>query len=157
MTSPERSQNSDANGSEMPSRGLRELVRSYLDRDWRRDETMQYEASVPKECGDSLSPLAGSESLRELARLALHGAILASERASDSDGPVRVLLRRACDFARAREIQVEKLLILIKESWHELPESRRRSHSDSQVMLARVVSLCIEEYYTRQNGFDGTS
>lgn len=85
--------------------------------------------------------------LRELARSALRGALHAEARGGVPDADVRRMLRRACDAARACNAHVEQVLILLKEAWRELPGARHGTHGEAQARLARMVTLCIKEYY----------
>ena len=63
--------------------------------------------------------------------------------------PVRIreALRQACDTAHERGLHAEQLLILVKEAWHELPATRRATRDEAERLLARVITLCVEEYY----------
>lgn len=91
-----------------------------------------------------------AEPLRDLARGALCRALLADGRTRQPDANVRELLRQACNVARARDMHVEHVLILLKEVWHELPELQLGRQGDAETRFARVVSLCIEEYYANR-------
>jgi hypothetical protein len=45
------------------------------------------------------------------------------------------------------------LVLVLKEAWGELPERRRLPRSDTDAVLARLVTACIDEYYgTPQTG-----
>jgi hypothetical protein len=62
----------------------------------------------------------------------------------------RQLLRKICDAARANDTTIENVLILLKETWALLPETRVGPPADAQATLSRIVSICIEEYYAGQ-------
>ena len=94
-----------------------------------------------------LSPSSEGIQLRELTRTALLVALHDAAHGRVLDGTVRPVLRQVCDAARACDARVEHLLILLKEACLELPEARRANHDDAQDTLARVITLCIEEYY----------
>jgi hypothetical protein len=90
----------------------------------------------------------GAGALREQ----LLGALSLALRVGDGsegarDGGLRRLIQRASQSARERGLRAEQLLILLKETWRELPEVRHVPFQDADDMLARVVTLCIEEYY----------
>ena len=115
------------------------------------------DGSVPRNRGapiaDMLPRRRAAEPLRGLAQSALRGACLVDIRISDRDVQMRMLLRRICDDARARDVHVEQLIVLLKETWHELPQAALMSHSDAEAVLSRVVSLCIDEYYAPRRPF----
>jgi len=79
-------------------------------------------------------------------------AVRASLRAylQDSQNPTTLqasLLTFATE-ARARSIMPEQLLIVLKDIWNGLPEVRSMSDARQQtVLLQRVVTMCIKEYY----------
>lgn len=88
-----------------------------------------------------------SEPLPELLRRSLHG-VLADERYDDSDeAELRIALRAVCDRARRDGVRAEHLLVVLKESWRELPKQPRLQRPNADEALARVVSACINEYY----------
>jgi hypothetical protein len=49
--------------------------------------------------------------------------------------------------ARARGVRVEELLISLKRSWSSVAGIDRLPRDESSRLLARVVTLCVEEYY----------
>lgn len=85
--------------------------------------------------------------LRALTRAAMRAALRADRRGAGLDGEVLQLLQLTCDSARMNGTFVERVLILLKEAWREQPEGRPRRYSDAEDTLARVITLCIEEYY----------
>ncbi|MBV9111025.1 MAG: hypothetical protein JO306_16585 [Gemmatimonadetes bacterium] len=85
--------------------------------------------------------------LRVLTRAAVRATLRAERRGVGLDGEVLQLLRLACDIARINDTFVERVLILLKEAWREHPEARPRCYADAEDTLARVITLCIEEYY----------
>ena len=85
--------------------------------------------------------------VRELARGTVRTALRPDARFDRADGEVRRLIRQTCDLARAHDIAVERLLVVVKQAWVELPEARQASHTAGWGTLDRVVTLCIEEYY----------
>jgi hypothetical protein len=86
--------------------------------------------------------------LQALTRGALHCALLVVRNAGSSNREVRELLARACDTARENGLRAEHLLLVLKESWRELPEMRCLNRSEAEDALSRTITLCIEEYYT---------
>jgi hypothetical protein len=62
--------------------------------------------------------------------------------------PLRPSVGRVTVTARSVGLYPEKLLWLLKESWRSLPEVRRaRNRHATEEVLARLVTMCIEEYY----------
>ena len=78
---------------------------------------------------------------------ALRHAVHAAARGQAPDGRLHEALRRTCAAAHARGLRAEQLLVLVKDAWNELPEVRRLPRHDADGMLARVVTLCVGEYY----------
>lgn len=58
-------------------------------------------------------------------------------------GPARVM----CEDARARALRIEELLIGLKQVWATLTEAEGLPRDQSPRLLARVVTLCVEEFY----------
>ena len=92
----------------------------------------------PGDAGDA-------EVVRALVRRALRCAI-AAELDGRADADIGRALREACDRARKDNLRAEQLLLVLKETWRALPETRRL-RLDGDLMLARIVSACIGEYY----------
>lgn len=63
---------------------------------------------------------------------------------ADLRGPVR----RLCVFAHSEDMKAEELLVRFKEVWSSLPPlaelPRGRQRND---LMAKVATMCIEEYY----------
>ena len=60
---------------------------------------------------------------------------------------VRAALRAVCEQARARDMPAERVLLVLKAAWRELPAPGRRSSDNNVAALGRVISICIEEYF----------
>ena len=60
----------------------------------------------------------------------------------------RVAARAMCQDARARGVQVEELIISLKRTWAVVAEGERLPRTESPRLLSRVVTLCVEEYYS---------
>jgi hypothetical protein len=94
-----------------------------------------------------------TRSLTDAAHAALRAVLGARIRQSIYDAPVpaarlRHAIRLLCDEARRRGVRAEQLVVVIKQAWASLPESRWRAGDDRGTeFLHRVVSICIEEYY----------
>lgn len=85
-----------------------------------------------------------------LPRLLRHSLrrVLADEPYDEEDeAALRAALRDVCERARRDGIRAEHLLIVLKESWRELPERAALPRFDADEALGRVVSACINEYY----------
>ena len=98
----------------------------------------------------SAGPAAARDELRELiaeaARVTVH-AIHASGWLDVSIDPARPRLRRAGVIARARDVRAERVILMLKEEWRKLPEPHGLSRNETDIVLARVVTLCIQEYF----------
>jgi hypothetical protein len=85
--------------------------------------------------------------LQDLLRRSL-SHVLAEPWPEDASGAdLRAALRDACDRARNDGLRAEQLLLALKEVWRQLPERGRPLHIDSDAILARLVTACIDEYY----------
>lgn len=58
-----------------------------------------------------------------------------------------VPLREACDLARREDLPAEQVLVMLKQSWQCVAETRALTHKDSMDALSAVVTQCIKEYY----------
>lgn len=71
--------------------------------------------------------------------------------ASASSEQPRLLLdaSRALSYEARRDgIRPEQLIVAVKQAWAELPEARARRLTPADgVLLERLISLCIAEYY----------
>ena len=70
-----------------------------------------------------------------------------------TDSPeLREVLRRVATEARAKGIQAERLLVVLKEIWGALPEVRHAERGDvsgQNTLLQRLITRCIHQYYER--------
>ena len=58
------------------------------------------------------------------------------------------LLCTAAEEARAKEIEAERLLVILKEIWYSLPEvAKSKSAAAENALLQELISRCIQEYY----------
>ena len=65
-----------------------------------------------------------------------------------ADPALRKSLRLLCDDARRRGMRAEQIIVLLKQAWLSLPEIHLLYQGGPYAdQLARIVSLCIEEYY----------
>lgn len=126
--------------------GMMERLRRRLDRHSTRNDVVQ-EIPPSSSRNAAFHPFSEAAQLRDLARNTVRAALRAEQRGGAAEGEVRMLLRQACDSAHLQDAHVERLLILLKEAWRELPQARHRTHNEAQAPLARVVTLCIEEFY----------
>ncbi len=71
-------------------------------------------------------------------------------RPGEAEGSqLRTVLRSVCVDARRRGIPVEQLLIAVKKACAAAPAIRaRRSDSHAIQAIDRVVTVCIQEYYS---------
>lgn len=76
-------------------------------------------------------------------------AALARYAANESDiAALQPALRRVADEARTRRVHAEQLLVLLKDVWFGLPGVRHANSEEQHLLLQRVVSLSIREYYS---------
>jgi hypothetical protein len=62
---------------------------------------------------------------------------------------LRDALQRIAAEARQKKMHAEHLLMQLKEVWYKLPQIRRAPDGEKQnLMLQRIVTLCIREYYS---------
>jgi hypothetical protein len=61
---------------------------------------------------------------------------------------LRDLLCKAAEEARAKGIQAERLLIILKDIWYTLPDIAGAPSSTAEnALLQELISRCIHEYY----------
>ena len=94
---------------------------------------------------DSTSESLGN--LRELATIVLRRAVYTVSNGYAIDGKLRASMQRICRLAQIRELPVERLVVTMKEAWWDLPEAERVLGHRREEVLARVVTLCIDEYF----------
>ena len=85
--------------------------------------------------------------LREMLDIVLRRAVYTVGGGFSLSNGLRESMRRVCVIAHARGVQIEQLLVMVKDAWFELPEPRRILQDHSTDVLSRVVTLCIDQYY----------
>lgn len=83
----------------------------------------------------------------ELVRDLLHEALRVQRDGRLADGAVRACTRAVCACAHARGVPIERVLVALKEEWHHTPEARHLRRPDAALVLERIVTLCITEFY----------
>jgi len=64
------------------------------------------------------------------------------------DDQLRAALQELAREAHDKRMPPEKLLIVLKDVWYDLPLVRDSTERDEQVrLLQRAVTMCINEYY----------
>lgn len=59
------------------------------------------------------------------------------------------MIRALCDEAHRQHEPAERLIIALRRAWASLPEVRRFPRADPRAgIIDRVITLCIQEYYT---------
>ena len=86
-------------------------------------------------------------SLRELIDIVLRRAIYTASAGGALSAALRGSVRRVCVLAQRRGVLAEELLVIMKNSWYELPEAERLLRERNRDVLSRVIALSIEEYY----------
>lgn len=107
-------------------------------------------ADMTRSSGDGAGDRDGATidaELRDVARGVLLHAVCAARFAEVADGDDRQLVQRVCSVAKGRGLRAEQLIIGLKDTWCRLPEARRLQHQEADDVLARVITVCIEEYY----------
>jgi hypothetical protein len=86
----------------------------------------------------------------------LRGALAEVVDGSGSPSDLRSPLRRLCVFAHSEDLPAEQLLIRFKQLWAGLPQHsglpRGRQADD---LMARIATMCIEEFYGPPRDRDG--
>lgn len=111
-----------------------------------QNDVMRRDASRTND-GPATARREGMSRASDPARSVLRRALRIGVRGCTRDGELRDALHRACAVTRDSGLHVEDLLVLLKEVWRELPEARRAPRQEADELLARVISLCINEYY----------
>ena len=93
------------------------------------------------------NPASQLKNLRELLDIVLRRAVYTASTGGALSTSLRHSIRRVCVLAQRREVLVEELLVMIKNSWYELPEAERLLRERNHDVLSRVIALSIEEYY----------
>lgn len=101
------------------------------------------------DAGVTDGPAAREAHLRELTDRVLRRAAATMGPDDLANAGVRELVQRVCILAHERGLRAEQLLLLLKAAWRELPEGRRPQQHDAGGVLARVITVCIHEYYAR--------
>jgi hypothetical protein len=96
-------------------------------------------------------------SFSDLLRQSLHCVLIEQSDREPEEAKLRVALRDLCERARGDGLRAENLLIMVKDSWHELPERARMPRHDADDALARVVCACIKEYYQDNGALESDS
>jgi hypothetical protein len=66
---------------------------------------------------------------------------------------IRVPLAEACSLWRARGLQPERMIIMLKRTWRRMRDTSATANpgaQDAQDALDRVVRDCIEQYFAAQ-------
>lgn len=67
----------------------------------------------------------------------------------DAEQQIRNDMRALCRDAQEKGVQVEALIIAIKEAWHGSTEARTLPKgTQGPDLLTRIITLCISEYYS---------
>ena len=93
------------------------------------------------------SPADSAPTLPDLLWKALHDLLAQQRPENELKGDLRPALQEACDRARNDGLRVEELLLVLKDAWREQLERRGLPRIDTDAVLARIVTACIDEYY----------
>ena len=100
----------------------------------------------------ALPPSSSGPTLSAAGLGAVRCALQAQLRQSLPEQSLRQALRLLCDDARRHGIQPEQLIVLLKQAWLTLPEIHSLpAGALRREPLARVVTLCIQEFYAARN------
>ena len=79
---------------------------------------------------------------------AIRGVLARSVAQGNHADELHQLLCKAAEEARAKGIQAERLLVILKEVWYSLPQvAKSRSASAENALLQELITRCIHEYY----------
>lgn len=62
------------------------------------------------------------------------------------------LLERLCDAAHADGLRPEHVLLRLKAAWRDIPAVRRGVGDYEGLVLSRLITLCIDEYFAPWRG-----
>jgi hypothetical protein len=65
---------------------------------------------------------------------------------------IRAPVEALCREARRRGLRIEQMLVVLKDAWWHHAALRNTPHSASTDGLARVVTLCIAEFFREDSG-----
>lgn len=84
--------------------------------------------------------------LRDVLRALLDAS---DEQARVAEAVVRPAVRQACEDARRHRRRVEEVILDVKQEWFALGDVHRLPRGGAgHPVLERVVTLCIEEFYS---------
>ena len=79
---------------------------------------------------------------------AIRAALAKSVAQGNHSDELRPLLCTAAEEARARDIQAERLLVILKDIWYSVPDvAKSASAAAENALLQDLISRCIQEYY----------
>ncbi len=81
-----------------------------------------------------------SEPLEDALRQSLRLMIAARHHERSNESALRQALHDVCARARREGVHAERLLIMLKKTWREMPETLRVARRDSEEALARVAT-----------------
>ena len=78
----------------------------------------------------------------------LKAALSRSVATGNHGDELKGLLRRAASEAKAKGIEAERLLVILKDIWHSLPGLSTQPGNEAQTrLLQQLIVRCIQEYY----------
>lgn len=81
---------------------------------------------------------------------ALRAALAQSVHRGNHGDDLRDLLCAAAEEARSKGIPAERLLVILKDIWHSLPDVLGAASSEVEhSLLQQLISRCIQEYYSK--------
>jgi hypothetical protein len=79
---------------------------------------------------------------------AIRAALTRSVSQGNHADELHELLCTVAEEARAKEIQAERLLVILKDIWYSLPAVATASSTGAEAaLLQELISRCIQEYY----------
>jgi hypothetical protein len=93
----------------------------------------------------------GTPRIREITQAALRTVVADRQRGYRRSAAIADGLRGACDAARASGLHAEQLLVIVKDCWHQLPDTQVLDHAASADMLTDVVGMCIRQFYRQES------
>ena len=82
---------------------------------------------------------------------ALNAALTRYVREGNHTQELQALLHQVAAEARQKGIVAERLLVMLKDIWHSIPEVRlasQREVTEQNALLQQLITRCIRQYYT---------
>jgi hypothetical protein len=90
----------------------------------------------------------GASALDPVIATELRMALSRSVQSGNHGEELKMLLARAAGDARAKGLQAEQLILVLKDMWHSLPQLSTQPGNETQTrLLQQLIARCIQAYY----------